>query len=1059
MGIMVTTMGIMVTTIGNNGNNNGNNGNNNGNNGNNNGNNGNNNGNNGNNNGNNGKAVGEDNKGQQIKSLNTAKKTTVVKESPGRHIKKITAKGKQKKIQRAIENEIESDVYRDVDISIKKVSHEWFGTWGKISQLMLEVVNKENGSIGLKYVVFEVEGYDDIEIIEFNRVKYVESGEIQELMVPLSFSYTGIEQREIEISIRDRKSKIIAKTKAIFDPAEAEQLRRYSFDDVCVGSCLLPSGLNASSYQLLFEVSSGVLNINQIEYVLKNLSYGNFTNETFPFIKLKESERFDSFIDSVYLDGDDLLIEMHHDADEKLLVRIDGSMGDYFLLDNMTLPFDNFTLTIPEYDNEYFRVYFGEKEEIYQFGIQKSVNFSLSIKDSNDKHIEAFIDFIDSDIEKIKHVKGKDQRELKIKEGKYKLKIRLVNKNIKEILFDDADILKNISETLYLEDVPLTEKYVQQYAIDPTKFNFTNALVTVVAKGTLLYKCKKWNFSSQSCYGEWVLFKTGLIPGKEYAFELTPEDPGFAESTSSFFEGWESGNLTTNNWTTSGAGVAWTLTTLNSPFAGTYHATSENANAESILETNVSTSGYININFRFYAKTSALDNGEYIAVDWYNGTGWTNVLPQTQDIVSYTLYDYDLSLDADNNTDFKIRFRCSSNSNNEFCFVDNINVSGMSNSAIPPASVTGLANQSAGTTWIYWNWTNPADADFNQSIIFKDGINVANTSNNFYNMTGLSAGTNYTITIHTKDNNNNINDTDVNSTATAVAEEDITVPTWDSYLANATLEYSIDALLVDFNATDNVAISKYFINDTTRFSINNSGMLQNITLTAIGTYFINVSVNDTNNNVNSTIYQVVVQDTTVPAWSPLPSGQTNEYATAFSYDVDATDSQTITYYVNGSTRFTINSGTGIITNTTVIPTGIYGLQINATDVSGNVNTTTIIVTVQDTTIPTFDLYPANSTLEYAINSLLVDFNASDDIAISRYFINDTTRFIINNSGMLQNITLTAIGTYLINVSVNDTSNNVNSTIYQVVVQDTTPPASISNFALQFSILDVSDHHL
>ena len=87
----------------------------------------------------------------------------------------------------------------------------------------------------------------------------------------------------------------------------------------------------------------------------------------------------------------------------------------------------------------------------------------------------------------------------------------------------------------------------------------------------------------------------------------------------------------------------------------------------------------------------------------------------------------------------------------------------------PPASVTNMANQSAGTTWIYWTWTNPSDSDFSQAIIYIDGDNEANTSNNYYNATGLSSGTSYTITVHTKDTTGNVNDTDVNNTASTLS--------------------------------------------------------------------------------------------------------------------------------------------------------------------------------------------------------------------------------------------------------------------------------------------------
>jgi hypothetical protein len=76
-----------------------------------------------------------------------------------------------------------------------------------------------------------------------------------------------------------------------------------------------------------------------------------------------------------------------------------------------------------------------------------------------------------------------------------------------------------------------------------------------------------------------------------------------------------------------------------------------------------------------------------------------------------------------------------------------------------------LDNQSQTASSIYWNWTNPNDSDFAENIVYIDGSNVANTSDNFYNAGGLDANTSYTITVHTKDTSGNINDTDMNSTA------------------------------------------------------------------------------------------------------------------------------------------------------------------------------------------------------------------------------------------------------------------------------------------------------
>jgi len=69
---------------------------------------------------------------------------------------------------------------------------------------------------------------------------------------------------------------------------------------------------------------------------------------------------------------------------------------------------------------------------------------------------------------------------------------------------------------------------VEVYSIDPTDLNFESAKVTAVAKGNILYKCKDWNFTEQKCYGSWIKL-IDIVPGKEYSFVLTKDDPGFAE--------------------------------------------------------------------------------------------------------------------------------------------------------------------------------------------------------------------------------------------------------------------------------------------------------------------------------------------------------------------------------------------------------------------------------------------------------------------------------------------------------------------------------------------------
>jgi len=90
------------------------------------------------------------------------------------------------------------------------------------------------------------------------------------------------------------------------------------------------------------------------------------------------------------------------------------------------------------------------------------------------------------------------------------------------------------SEGFYMgiEDVPEEGefgKWVEVYAIDPTKLEFANATVTAVAKGTTLWKCKDYNFKKQDCYGQWIKIMD-ITPGETYSFILTKEDPIYAEA-------------------------------------------------------------------------------------------------------------------------------------------------------------------------------------------------------------------------------------------------------------------------------------------------------------------------------------------------------------------------------------------------------------------------------------------------------------------------------------------------------------------------------------------------
>jgi hypothetical protein len=106
---------------------------------------------------------------------------------------------------------------------------------------------------------------------------------------------------------------------------------------------------------------------------------------------------------------------------------------------------------------------------------------------------------------------------------------------VQDILFENVEIKDESSLGLKIDlEVPEGEgpedvKIARAYAIDPTAMEFDEALVTAVAEGNSLYKCKDWKFEGQRCDGGWVLLRTDLTPGAEYDFVLDAADPAFAE--------------------------------------------------------------------------------------------------------------------------------------------------------------------------------------------------------------------------------------------------------------------------------------------------------------------------------------------------------------------------------------------------------------------------------------------------------------------------------------------------------------------------------------------------
>jgi hypothetical protein len=87
------------------------------------------------------------------------------------------------------------------------------------------------------------------------------------------------------------------------------------------------------------------------------------------------------------------------------------------------------------------------------------------------------------------------------------------------------------------------------------------------------------------------------------------------------------------------------------------------------------------------------------------------------------------------------------------------------NDTVPPASVSNLRVTSITDNSIVWAWNNPTTADFQNTLLFFNGVNIFNTSSNTFTALGLGPGVNYTLTVFTRDITGNVNQTGISSTA------------------------------------------------------------------------------------------------------------------------------------------------------------------------------------------------------------------------------------------------------------------------------------------------------
>jgi len=333
----------------------------------------------------------------------------------------------------------------------------------------------------------------------------------------------------------------------------------------------------------------------------------------------------------------------------------------------------------------------------------------------------------------------------------------------------------------------------------------------------------------------------------------------------------------------------------------------------------------------------------------------------------------------------------------------------------------------------------------------------ASTSPNDYNHTNSTIGEGrYLTNFYCNDTTNNVNNSEnVNFTI------DLTPPYFDELPTNQS-HYDNQSTRYDMNATDSFTdLDCFAVNETSTFNITCGGLLVNTTALTVKNYTLNITINDSANNLNSTIIGInvtssVVVDSIPPYFDELPTNQSIYNNQSLSYDMNASDETLFDCFaVNDTTNFAVTCG-GLLTNITALTVKNYTLNITINDNLNNLNSTILGINVKnassDDNAPPIITNPRNLT-SIGNTTFSQEMSATDVSGIGTYALNDTTYFNISQTGVITNATLLDnVTLYNLNYSVNDTQGNMISMIFWINITEQPTIKTISECNATYTVL-------
>lgn len=284
-------------------------------------------------------------------------------------------------------------------------------------------------------------------------------------------------------------------------------------------------------------------------------------------------------------------------------------------------------------------------------------------------------------------------------------------------------------------------------------------------------------------------------------------------------------------------------------------------------------------------------------------------------------------------------------------YIGDLVVADTSNPSIP----NNLTAAPVSNTQINLTWTASTDnIGVSGYQIFRDSIQVATTTNNYFNNTGLTASTTYTYYVRAFDAAGNRSNASNNVSATTLNIADNTSPSVPSNLvANVISAHQIN---LSWNtSTDNIAVAGYEVfRNGSPIATTTANIFQNTGLTASTTYTYTVRAFDAagNRSSYSTTVSAITLGNSSSTDTTAPSAPSNLTAKLVSYRhvnltwATSTDNVKVKGYkiyrngmLIGATKHNHFNSRGLTASTT------YAYTVKAYDKAGNLSDSSNTVTV------------------------------------------------------------------------------------------------------------------